>query len=136
MMGGVLPIPARRYLAEFLHSVAYGHPAYLSWGTGTNDITVYDTKLYNEMGRAAATVTKTATYLTITCDFTITATTAGTAAESGLFDASAGGMMYWRGGFHSGAPAVAASGYYQGTARTIVAADILRITLTFYLRQS
>jgi hypothetical protein len=136
MMGGVFPIPARRYLAEFLHSTAYGHPVYLAWGTGTNDITIYDTRLYNEMQRAAATVTKTDQYLTITYDFTITATTAGTAAEAGLFDASAGGVMYWRGGFHSGAPAVASSGYYQGTARTIVATDILRVTQTFYLRQT
>jgi len=136
MMGGVFPITARRYLAEFLRSAAYGHPVYLAWGTGTGDITVYDTKLGTEVQRAAATVTNGGTYLEITCDFTITSATAGTAAEAGLFDASAGGIMYWRGGFHQGAPALGPNGYYRGTARTIVATDILRITENFSLRQT
>jgi hypothetical protein len=139
MMGGVLPVHARRYLAEFIHSAAYDQPLYLAWGNGTNDITEYDTRLYNEIQRVQATITANTQYVQLTYDFTITAAIIAlttTAAECGLFDASAGGVMWYRGGFHQGAPAKAASGYYQGTPRTIALADILRVTLTFYLRQS
>jgi len=121
-MTGVIPIAAREGIATLLKNADANHPIYIAWGNGTTDLSIYDTKLTNEVTRKAATVSlvSTNTYR-LAATFTVTAAQAGTAAEAGIFDAAAGGIMFYHGGFEEGDPA----GIYTCTERTIAEGDIL-----------
>jgi len=96
-MTGIFTIAGRRYLAEFLRTDDYDHPVYLAWGSGTTTLSAYDTKLSSEKERVQITVTRTSNVAYFEHNFTVTASTAGTYGELGVFDAAKGGLMYWVG---------------------------------------
>ncbi|MFA5130417.1 MAG: hypothetical protein WC477_05930 [Patescibacteria group bacterium] len=79
-------------------------PKWIAWGTGTTTATAINTALVSEASPTRVTGTSTQQTSTTTCDTyqvtgTLTATSALTISECGLFDASSAGNCFLRATF-------------------------------------
>lgn len=126
-MIGVIPYWARTKIVKMLSDSTADHVYYIAWGTGTTAASNTDLQLVTEVDRGAATISEyTTSELRVTKDFTIAAAYNGyVAAEAGVFDAD--GNLIYRGLFSSTGE--------EAMTRTLATADVLRITIDFYVIQ-
>ena len=122
---GRFTIAGRAILAKLLKDTDNPPAIYIAWGSGTATITDLDTALGFEIDRARGTITRTDAD-TYTVTHTFAAVPAGTFSEMGLFDASSGGNMLYRGGYSTDSP----TGVYDVESLTIAADGSLALTIS------
>lgn len=128
---GRIPAAGRAILARLLKDSDNPPAIYAAWGSGTATIADTDTGLGFEIARMRGTVTRTdADTATITAAFIVGTT--GTFSEMGLFDASTGGNMLYRGGYSTDSPV----GVYDVESLAVTAGDPLNLTFSINLKST
>lgn len=114
----------RAKVASYLKDTDQLPEIYVAWGSGAETIANTDTSLGFEIDRKLGTVTRTdADTYTVTASFEVEL--AGTFSEMGLFDASSGGTMLYRGGYSTDSPV----GVYDVESLTVADGDTLNLTI-------
>jgi hypothetical protein len=126
---GRFPDAGRAKLASLLKNTDQYPEIYIAWGNGTDALSVTDTGLGFEVSRKRGTVLRTdADTYTVSGSFTVESN--GTFSEMGLFDASTGGILLYRGGYSTDNPV----GAYDVESLTIAAGDVLDLTIDLSVR--